>query len=142
MYSATAFWLFAACSSLAGIAIGWLVRRALDPTERRVRELEHRLAESAAAHAEYRNQVTQHFRGTAERVNRLTEDYRELHTHLAGGAMELCDSSGEGGQVPLLTSLAGTRGNATVATRPPLDYAPRGVDAGSEDLDLERIHGA
>lgn len=143
MYSATAFWTVAACSLLVGTLAGWLVRRVFDPTEQRARELERRLAEADAALAHYRLEVTRHFRGTAERVNRLTEDYRELHTHLAAGAIELCDTSAEGGQMPLLTSLSGSRSSAPVATQPPLDYAPRGAeDGGTEDLDLERIHGA
>lgn len=143
MYSATAFWTVAACMLVVGTIGGWLVRRAFDPTEQRARELEQRLAEADAALADYRRNVTRHFRGTAERVNRLTEDYRELHTHLAAGAMDLCDTSAEGEQMPLLTSLSGSRDITPVATQPPLDYAPHGTkDDSTEDLDLERMHGA
>jgi hypothetical protein len=144
LYSATAFWLVAVASLITGITAGWLMRRALDPAEQRARELERRLAEADAALQDYRREVTRHFRGTADRVNRLTEDYRELHAHLAGGAMELCDGSIEGEQVPLLTSLSGSRASAPVTTQPPLDYAPQrgAADVGSEDLDLERMHGA
>jgi uncharacterized membrane-anchored protein YhcB (DUF1043 family) len=131
---------------LAGAAAGWFLRRMFDPAEKRISELERRLADSESALQAYRREVTEHFRGTAERVNRLTEDYRELHAHLSDGAISLCDTSASSGDAPLLTSLGGTsRHGAAVPAAQPLDYAPaRAADdvRTSEDLDLERIHDA
>jgi hypothetical protein len=146
--SALAATLIALTSLLAGGAAGWFLRRLFDPAEQRIAELERRLAESATALQDYRREVTDHFRGTAERVNRLTEDYRELHAHLSEGAIALCDASPSGGQAPLLTSLAGggSRASAVVPAAQPLDYAPARTPASgaarAEDLDLERIHDA
>lgn len=38
----------------------------------------------------YRDQVTEHFSKTSELFQTLTEQYRTLYDHLAGGAQELC----------------------------------------------------
>lgn len=129
MYSSTTFWIIVLACLLAGTAIGWLLRRSFDPSEQRQREFERRLHESEMALHEYRDRVTDHFRGTAERVNRLTEDYRELHQHLSSGAVTLCEVSGTD-NAPLLTSLGTSPGTATpiadtATVNPPLDYAPR-----------------
>lgn len=138
--------LVALSSLLAGAVAGWFLRRMFDPAEKRISELERRLADSEAAMQGYRREVTEHFRGTAERVNRLTEDYRELHAHLSDGAISLCDTSASGGDAPLLTSLGGTSRHGTaIPAAQPLDYAPSrsaDVSQAGEDLDLERIHDA
>ena len=102
----------------------------------------------AKALRDYKSQVTAHFKGTAERVNRLTEDYRELHQHLAEGALGLCEPRQPGDEPPLLTSLGGPgyRSAASVppSVNPPLDYAPRGSTQQpgmlNEEYDLERVH--
>ncbi|HMV70804.1 MAG TPA: DUF1043 family protein [Pseudomonadales bacterium] len=150
MYNSVVFWITTLSCLLAGAVAGWLLRRAFDPSEQRQRELERRLHESEMALHDYRNQVTEHFRGTAERVNRLTEDYRELHQHLSGGAIELCDVSAADA-APLLTSLgaaphAGAATSDTATTvNPPLDYAPRSSpDAPgilNEEYGLDRPRG-
>lgn len=151
MYSAAAFWITALACLLAGAAAGWLLRRVIDPTEQRQRELERRLHENEIALQDYKAQVTAHFRGTAERVNRLTENYRELHQHLSEGALDLCDARQPGEQPPMLTSLGGpgyrsAPAGAGVAVTPPLDYAPRSSPQQpgilNEGYDLERVHGA
>lgn len=113
MFSSAAFWITALACLAAGCVAGWLLRRAFDPTEQRQRELERRLHDSELALHDYRARVSEHFRGTAERVNRLTDDYRELHQHLSGGALDLCDTA-EPGSAPLLTGLGG----ATAAVAP------------------------
>jgi len=133
VFSASAFWLSAIGCLLAGAAGGWLLRILLDPSEQKLRDAETRVRASEAALEDYRRQVTEHFRGTADRVNRLTEDYRDLHTHLSQGAMGLCTPSSS--DAPLLTSLAGSSSRviAGSALNPPLDYAPPSAD--DEDMD-------
>jgi uncharacterized membrane-anchored protein YhcB (DUF1043 family) len=142
--SALSIGLLAVLCLAAGAAAGWFLRRLFDPAEQRILDLERRLTEADNAMNEYRRGVTEHFRGTAERVNRLTEDYRELHAHLSEGAITLCDTSSDGTQTPLLTSLGASPRSATPAPAgPPLDYAPPRADGDNpgEDLDFERIHG-
>ena len=145
MFSAFTLGLTALACLAAGSAAGWLLRRLFDPAEQRIQELERRVADQENAMHEYRRGVTEHFRGTADRVNRLTEDYRELHAHLSEGALTLCDTTSDGTQTPLLTSLGGTpRAAAPAPSGPPLDYAPprpRDGEGPGEDLDFERIHG-
>ena len=143
MFSASVYWLTALGCLAAGVGAGWVLRLFLDSSEQRVRDLERRLADSEASLLDYRRQVTEHFRGTAERVNRLTDDYRELHAHLAEGAMGLCQPTGE--ELPLLTGLGGSasRQPAITSVRPPLDYAaPRPDRQGSGADDLDSMHGA
>ena len=142
MYSSTTFWLIIAACLGFGMVSGWFLHRLMDPAERLQRELARKLADAERALAEYRTEVNEHFRGTAERVNRLTEDYRELHQHLSDGAIGLC--AGSSSEQPLLTSLAGSahHGGAPT-TSPPLDYAPRrsAMEPGTlnEEYDLESV---
>jgi uncharacterized membrane-anchored protein YhcB (DUF1043 family) len=116
-----------------------MLRILLDPSEQKLRDAETRIRASEAALDEYRRQVSEHFRGTADRVNRLTEDYRDLHSHLAQGAMGLCTPSAS--EAPLLTSLSGA-GSRTIAgssLNPPLDYAPpSGDDSALDELGRPR----
>lgn len=149
MFASATFWAMALCIFVAGGAVGWVVSRLKDPAEKQRRELERLLAESQAALFAYREQVTRHFQGTAEKVNQLTEDYRELHRHLSEGAIDLCRAGTPGEDIPLLTSLSGSgyraapvREGESVAA--PLDYAPkRAATPGvlSEDYDLEPLRG-
>ncbi len=148
MYSSAAFWITAIACLLAGAAAGWVIRRQLDPAEQRQRDLERRLLENELALRDYKSQVTTHFKGTAERVNRLTEDYRELHQHLAEGALGLCEPRQPGEEPPLLTSLGGPGYRpvppAAGGVSPPLDYAPRTSPQQpgmlNEEYGLERVH--
>lgn len=148
LYSSAAFWITAIACLLAGAAAGWVIRRQLDPAEQRQRDLERRLLENELALRDYKSQVTAHFKGTAERVNRLTEDYRELHQHLAEGALGLCEPRQPGEEPPLLTSLGGPGYRpvppAAGGVSPPLDYAPRTSPQQpgmlNEEYGLERVH--
>jgi uncharacterized membrane-anchored protein YhcB (DUF1043 family) len=137
VFSALAFWLTAAGCVTAGAAAGWLLRIALDPSERKLREAEAQLSASEATLDAYRRQITDHFRGTADRVNRLTEDYRDLHSHLAQGAMSLCTPAA--GDTPLLTSLSGSGARNTIAAsvNPPLDYARPVPGDGADSIDRD-----
>jgi hypothetical protein len=138
VFSAFAFWLSAIGCLAAGVAGGWLLRIMLDPSEQKLRDAETRIRASEAALDDYRRQVTEHFRGTADRVNKLTDDYRELHSHLAQGAMGLCNPSAT--EAPLLTSLSGggVRAISGSSVNPPLDYAPPMPEDGGPD-DLGRL---
>jgi len=140
--SAITFWMTVAGCLLGGFAAGWFFSRSAAPDEQARRDLEQQLEETQRELQSLRSDVTDHFRGTAERVNRLTEDYRELHSHLSTGALSLCDPSSEQGQVPMLDSLAASNHSHT-PSNPPLDYAPKrspeepGVL--NENYDIDRL---
>ena len=42
---------------------------------------------------EYRTRVDDHFRETANLLNAMTEQYRQVYTHMANGAAALCDDA-------------------------------------------------
>jgi uncharacterized membrane-anchored protein YhcB (DUF1043 family) len=121
------------------------LRRLLDPTEQKLRTAEMQLEQTQTALSDYRLQVTEHFNDTAERVNRLTEDYRDLHQHLSDGALVLCDVSDSTQQPPLLTSLSdsGPADDQNLVRAQPLDYAPKQSKPGAastvDDFDFDRI---
>lgn len=99
-----AVWLLVSIVILVvGGAFGfWLGRRSA-PDQQRIRELEASLEQSRSEMNQYRDEVQRHFQHTAERVNAVTEAYRELYRHLAdsshklapGPAEQLLESAGE-----------------------------------------------
>lgn len=75
---------------ILGAAAGVVITKRQAP-DRRVQELETLLQDLQARHDRYQNDVSDHFSETAERVNELTQRYREVHQHLVQGAQLLCD---------------------------------------------------
>ena len=49
--------------------------------------------ELQAEMSEYRARVDDHFRETANLLGAMTEQYRQVYTHMANGAAELCESA-------------------------------------------------
>jgi len=141
LFSAVTFWVTAAACTLAGGIVGWLANRMFAPGEHERRQLEAELDKAREELASFRSDVTEHFKGTADRINRLTEDYRDLHQHLSAGALGLCEATGSN-DVPMLNSLSSSQRDAPAQSAPPLDYAPRGADKPgvlNEDYDLDRL---
>ncbi|MCF6217195.1 MAG: YhcB family protein [Gammaproteobacteria bacterium] len=52
---------------------------------------EQRMEKAEQELAEYRENVTAHFQGTAQLIERMNENYREVYHHLAQGAQQLTD---------------------------------------------------
>lgn len=103
--------LYVLLAAGGGLLVGFATGRYTSGGAKRVREVEARLestakdreravAETAAAREAtarvqteldgYRGRVTEHFTGTSELLRDLTEQYRTVYDHLAGGANELC----------------------------------------------------
>ena len=135
--------LMTALLATVGLAAGFLLGLAyagrLGNNPSRVQELEERLGEVQAEQERYRAGVSEHFSTTAELVQRMTDNYREVYRHLAEGARELCspdvagklpppesgtvldsvpDSSGEGGW-------GQSAGQDSGISQQPRDYAAR-----------------
>lgn len=72
-----------------GAGIGFLLR---GNRRRRVQQLEEELAGLHRQFDGYRQQVTAHFRTTSELVQKMTDSYREVYEHLAGGSQALCQT--------------------------------------------------
>lgn len=71
-----------------GGVLGALISRSLFPPEQQ-KLLEDSLSSTRAELEKYQHDVAQHFADTAALVNNLTQSYREVHEHLARGAVQL-----------------------------------------------------
>ena len=111
-----------------GLAAGWLLGMRRKSKRDVILDLDARLERAIESRADYEAEVAEHFAKTAQLLNRMTQDYREVYSHLASGADTLCDgevnipsaktlleTSDDGQEVP---------GNL-VDVVPQLDYAPR-----------------
>jgi len=81
-------WAIGLISFVIGVGVGFLMRG----NRRRVHELEEELATVERQFNDYRLQVTRHFRTTSELVQKMTDSYREVYEHLAGGSQALCQT--------------------------------------------------
>lgn len=81
-------WLYAVVSMVIGLGIGAVLGRAGSSAKQLSDELERTKAELTT----YRGKVTQHFARTAELVEILASNSRDIYRHLATGSQELCDT--------------------------------------------------
>jgi uncharacterized membrane-anchored protein YhcB (DUF1043 family) len=82
-------WGGAVIAGVVGFALGALVMWWTD----RKRSGGSSVATLKKEHEQFRDQVTDHFVETAERINRLTDSYKDLFDHLSQGAETLVDES-------------------------------------------------
>ncbi|MDB6061817.1 MAG: hypothetical protein JWM78_1920 [Verrucomicrobiaceae bacterium] len=144
MYSSTEVWIIAIVAVIVGSAVGFFINRYLNPLPRRGREFEEQLHALQEQHKNYRYDVNAHFNNTAELLGHLANSYREVHNHLARGAIDLCDP----GAVKLLKLLPEQapvlEEQLAAAIEPPRDYALRSpYDKGvlDEDFGLDKARG-
>jgi len=120
--------LIALACLAAGIALGAFFVRWLSPQERERRELTESLHRQQTEAAAYQQQVTEHFIKTSELVHNLAQSYREVHQHLALGAMHLANP--EVGR-SLLTAVSGQleltldEQSSSQRLEAPRDYSPK-----------------
>ncbi|EAW40223.1 hypothetical protein MGP2080_15674 [marine gamma proteobacterium HTCC2080] len=111
-----------------GLGCGWLLGISKKSKRDVIIDLESRLERAQESRADYEADVAEHFTKTARLLSRMTEDYREVYTHLAAGADSLCDGEIE---IPNAKTLLDTNSSnqdipgSLVDVIPPLDYAPR-----------------
>lgn len=110
----------------AGLIIGFLMARTLHPQERERKELEDKLQQSQDKIKDYQQEVTEHFLKTSELVNNLSHSYRDVHEHLATGAMRLTNTEISR---QMIDAGFGRHENANLIAgetpEPPKDYAPK-----------------
>ena len=125
-----------------GIAIGYFLAGRVNNNPTKIGELEQQLQDLQRSHSRYRDEVSEHFSTTAELVQQMTESYKDVYQHLAGGAQDLC--SGEVASKLLPASSDAVFGNAQAdgEMQAPKDYAPRlhAAQSGAlaEDFGLEK----
>jgi len=79
---------------LAGLGLGFALRRPDRKLTARVTELEADLHAAERRYDEHRARVEKHFERTSQLFRDLTEHYTALYSHLAEGARELCPEGG------------------------------------------------
>lgn len=132
--------------ALAGTALGAIITAfALRSTsdQQNSRDLAQRLEKSKEELAGYQHEVSEHFIVTADLINKLSKDYREVHEYLANSALKLGNVElsrtfleSANNQLPDGESVALNEGSL----EPPRDWAPKTPGkkgALSEDFGLD-----
>ncbi len=73
------------------VIVGFFIGRLSSGEGKEKKANQQRLEKAEQELAEYREKVTTHFQGTAQLVERMNENYREVYHHLAQGAQQLTD---------------------------------------------------
>lgn len=110
---------------VGGVGFGyWLGTLGRKQAAQKASDLEKELGD-------YRLDVTEHFRVTAEQFQAIGREYRKLYEHMATGAASLCDAKAPGGRLSFPSADTIARGEAAAGviadeTRaaPPADIAP------------------
>jgi uncharacterized membrane-anchored protein YhcB (DUF1043 family) len=119
------FWLTGIVCLAAGLVAGLLIaKRISGSSPAKVAELEARVQELQRHHVQYRENVSQHFSTTAELVQHMTESYRDVYQHLAGGAQDLCTEDVAGKLLPAADQSVFYYADDD-SLEPPKDYAPK-----------------
>lgn len=124
---------------IVGVVIGIVVGRALVPPQQQ-KDLEKRLSSAQQNLDAYQQDVAKHFVETSQRVGELTQSYRDLHEHLAKGALNLTNTD-IGRQVIEAGATKEAIPNIdNTSVEPPKDWAPRAPGSRgmlSEDFGLK-----
>lgn len=88
MFSLEAVFMISAIAFCVGGLLGAFISRSLFPPEQQ-KILEENLQASKQELDQYQREVAEHFASTAKLVQNLTRSYKEVHDHLASGALKL-----------------------------------------------------
>lgn len=91
VFSFTTLLIVAIATFILGCLVSLLLTRTFSSNEQKTRTLETRLQDAEDNLATYQQEVTEHFSETAKLVNNLTQNYRDVHEHLAGSALKLAN---------------------------------------------------
>ena len=92
------------------------------------RDLEQRLHQAESELQAYQRNVAEHFAQTSELVNNLTQAYREVHEHLAEGALKLATPAISRQIIDSANSGLSSNTKAYISEQriePPRDWAPK-----------------
>jgi uncharacterized membrane-anchored protein YhcB (DUF1043 family) len=115
-------------AAVIGTVIGYFAGRRASPGIQQLREMTQRFEDAEVEKQRYAQQVNTHFLETANKLNKLTEDYQEVYQHLADGAAALCAADSAPGFNALGSPAAKDAQvieSDSVVVEPPRDYAPR-----------------
>ena len=136
-------WLIGIACLALGVVAGVAFASRLNNSPSRVRELETQIRSLEQSHEQYKGDVSDHFSGTGELIQQMTESYKSVYQHLALGAQDLC--SGEVANKLLPAGSDAVFENSTEkesGISPPKDYAakqkPDQKGALAEDFGLDK----
>jgi uncharacterized membrane-anchored protein YhcB (DUF1043 family) len=137
--------IIALAALLIGGALGAALTKTMAPSEQHNRELETRLKQSEDQLRDYQHEVAEHFAETSQRVNSLTQSYKEVHQYLAESALKLSNPDIsrqliDAGDGKLLADARPRTTDDDTSATAPRDWAPRpanGKGQLSEDFDLD-----
>ena len=109
--------------ALGGIA-GFFIHRLISGSHQDNRALQDKLEELQEQHQQYQDNVNAHFSRTADLIDKLNRNYKEIQTHLMQGAEMLVDKNHE----LELDKIADDSGSTKEVTEPPRDWAPKEPD--------------
>ncbi len=92
------------------------------------RDLEQRLHHAETTLQSYQRDVAEHFAQTSQLVNNLTQSYREVHEHLANGALKLATPAISRQILDSANSSLGGDTKSYISGQhlePPRDWAPK-----------------
>jgi hypothetical protein len=115
-----------ACTALGAI-ISTLVMRNSSQQQNN-RELQEHLQQAEGNLQCYQQEVSDHFTKTAELINNLTQDYKDVHEHLANSALKLSNTEVSRAFFESANSQLPTSEQLTVhdeKLEPPRDWAPK-----------------
>lgn len=110
------------------------------------RDVEQRLHEAESSLQGYQRDVAEHFAQTSQLVNNLTNAYRDVHEHLANGALKLATPAISRQILDSANNNLGSDSKAYINEQriePPRDWAPKTAGTKgtlSEDYDLRDDH--
>jgi len=111
---------------VGGLA-GAIISRTLIPPEQQ-RELEQNLQSARKELDKYHQDVALHFAETSQLVNNLTKSYKEVHEHLAKGAIQLTNPEISKQILAAGDGQLGIEAHEAINTEdfhPPKDWAPK-----------------
>ncbi|WP_074011798.1 Z-ring associated protein ZapG [Candidatus Sodalis sp. SoCistrobi] len=82
-------WEYALIGLVVGIIIGAVAMRFGNRKLRQQQTLQHELEKSKAELDEYRQELTSHFARSAELLDNMADDYRQLYQHMAKSSNSL-----------------------------------------------------
>jgi hypothetical protein len=127
VYSISSVFITGIVALIAGLCIGMLISRRLNPDNRKQRELERSLDRLLQQQKDYQHGVVEHFTDTSKLLGKLAESYRDVHNHLATGAGTLCDDDSGSILRRIPDDSVDETGTSPglEAVEPPRDYAPK-----------------
>lgn len=92
MYSLSVLIIASIVCLIIGGIVGYFVGRQSNADKKGFRAMEARANQAEEQLKQFQNDVTEHFKETSVLVNKLTENYKDVHEHLAAGAIKLANA--------------------------------------------------